>query len=263
MAKRYSWPGTSMAICKYTNKKILDAAKTCSSKREFRSKFNGEYQAAHRKKLIDKACAHMVALGSLSKRYNYSILFDDGSVYTGISFNVAKRISRHKNGFLHKKMMENSYTVFIHGDIKEPKEAANDEALILKEIYSSGATVLNRIKAGGLGGCFKKWSRPKIIEVAKKCASTKEFEHNYPGAYLAASRHGMLKSGELDFLRKFKRHKNEDIFKIAKNFKTRVSFKKQHRKEYDIAWKRGILDDVCSHMQYVCKPKRGTNDSLA
>jgi predicted GIY-YIG superfamily endonuclease len=247
-------------MSKYTVEKILSAAALCSSKKEFRSNFNGEYQAAHRLKIMDQASAHMSPLGNMAKRWNYSILFDDGSVYVGLSFDVNKRIKSHSLGHLiGDKMSENSYTVFTHGGLKSEVDASIDEILLVEHLRASGYKVLNKIKAGGVGGYFKKWTTEKIKKAAMSCSSTMEFSKKFRGAYVAASKRGMLKAGEFDFLRDNKRHLNEDIFKIAKRFKTRISFQKQSRKEYDIAWRRGILEQACAHMPYLCTPKKGEN----
>jgi hypothetical protein len=51
-----------------------------------------------------------------------------------------------------------------------------------------------------------------------------------------------------------KKYTDEQIAEEAKKYKTRGEFQKNSSSKYNIALQRGLLDEICSHMNYICKP---------
>ena len=55
---------------------------------------------------------------------------------------------------------------------------------------NSGWNILNKVKAGGLGGNYNKWSKEKVFETALKYNKATEFKYSKDGAgYCYAVRH--------------------------------------------------------------------------
>ena len=94
--------------------------------------------------------------------------------------------------------------------------------------------------------------------IAKKCKRRSEFQEKYKTEYHWAWRHGLLEKfcvhmpeKHQDCVWTFEKLKN-----AASKFKKRGEFQKNNFLAYILAYNRGILDDVCSHMP---KPRSWIN----
>lgn len=98
---------------------------------------------------------------------------------------------------------------------------------------------------------------------ASKYETRSEFQNKDNSAYQIAKKRGILNkicshmpSRNLLFGSKNPRFKYTDnrLMKTALKYKTKVDFLNNSRKEYNVAYLRGILDKICAHMiEYSCK----------
>lgn len=187
--------------------------KKIASKYETKADFQRNNQSIYNKSLkqgwLDSICKHMKYTGNLHSRAIYAYEFSDKSVYVGLTYNYNQRALRHqtdprspvyrkiKAGIKFKLVQDNEWFSADKIKIEEEKRIQN--------YRKRNFTILNKAKAGGLGGNSIKWTA-------------------------------------------------ENLKRTALKYKKRVDFQKHDRTAYTVAWKKGLLDKLCAHMQ----PKRGT-----
>ena len=77
-------------------------------------------------------------------------------------------------------------------DFLPQSEAAELETKFIKRFEAEGYELLNRAKAGGLGGIDIKWTNDAILKDARKYKTVMEWANAPGGAYAAASKKGIL-----------------------------------------------------------------------
>ena len=114
-----------------------------------------------------------------------------------------------------------------------------------------------------------KWDFNKIHELALKCTFRSEFKTKYLYAYRAAIRLKILddicshmpKRKDISGVNNpFYSWTNDQLRLEALKHNTRDSFRKNCNNAYQVAFRRGILDEICSHMEYTHYP--WTNEEL-
>lgn len=95
----------------------------------------------------------------------------------------------------------------------------------------------------------KMWTKECILEEALKYSGRKAFRLGSSGAYAAAKRIGIFELACKHMLSQSKSLTIEEIKQSAQNCESRVEFQRRYKSYYDAARARGILDEVCSHMQ--------------
>lgn len=112
---------------------------------------------------------------------------------------------------------------------------------------------------------IKKWNLESIKKEAEKYQRRSDFQNGNRGAYISARRQGLLDIVSIHMKKPAtKKYTDEEIFKIAKKFKTRSEFSK-NSKAYASAFFRGkeFLDKVCAHMTSVKKVLKHTKETVA
>lgn len=93
-----------------------------------------------------------------------------------------------------------------------------------------------------------KWTKEKIIEIAKLCTTKSEFTKNYGGAYNAARRLGIFEEVCVHF-KAINKHWNEKQVSIeALKYSNRRDFKNNSRRAYEAAVRKGI-EKFTGHME--------------
>lgn len=111
----------------------------------------------------------------------------------------------------------------------------------------------------------KKWTLEKLQAEAGKYTRRVDFQSGSVGAYLSARRQGLLDTLCTHMQEPAtKAYTDEEIFEIAKKFKTRSEFQK-NSKAYSAAFSRGkdFVDKVCAHMTSVKKVQKHTKETAA
>lgn len=95
------------------------------------------------------------------------------------------------------------------------------------------------------------WSLETVREEAQKYSSRVEFQKGSPGAYNKALREGIVAELIPDT---FSRWTKEAVALEAQKFSNRRSFYTKHVKAYRAAQFLGVLDEICSHMEFLHIP---------
>lgn len=153
---------------------------------EFCVKDERYYEVARQRGWLDDICGHMVFVGGKYKRLVYVYEFEDKTVYVGLTGNDIKRSYSHSTSdkspvYRHqqqtalipvKKIMTDGYV-----DAEDAKRIEHDTIENYKVL---GWNVLNKLRAGGLGGTDIIWTEEKIKETISKYTHESELRKNEP-----------------------------------------------------------------------------------
>lgn len=180
----------------WTENNIRLEASKYKTKTEFQNNCSTAYGKARQLNIIDDL--GFESIGSISKRCIYAIEFEDDSVYIGLTYKFEKRIHDHFNDFSRKssareylelnpslRYIPRQLTDYLDRD--EASFAEREYVCLYKE---EGWNILNKAKAGGLGGNYNKWSKEKVLQAASRYSKAIEFKYSKDGAgYCYAIRH--------------------------------------------------------------------------
>lgn len=180
------------------------------------------YQASLKLNILDEVCVGLERSNDLNRRCIYLVSFSDNYIYIGLTCNYERRINEHLRGISSNtilsqpvynhilltgltpefKLLHDYTDVDIVGFL-ERKEIDNYKKL--------GYNILNKAKAGSLGGTILKWSLDACLDESIKYKSLSEFSKTNRGCYSACSRHKYKGNVHLSnlpdkFLSKFKEH---------------------------------------------------------
>jgi len=239
--------------------KLMMTAKPFKSRIAFQRENRRAYQAAQSRGLLDIVCEKMEKQGSLFWRIIYAFEFTDKkSVYVGLTCNTNKRyhehVSKDGRGTVNEYIKENSEVNFefkILSDFIDKGEAAELEAKTIDRYRNSGWTILNKAKAGGLGGTFIKWDLELCKSEALRYQTRGAFKKGSKRAYDVARKHVWYEqiTQHMIYINKPKGFWSfENCLAVAKTCVSRSKFKRKYEGAYDAAWKSGWLELCCQHM---------------
>jgi predicted GIY-YIG superfamily endonuclease len=194
----------------WTYEKLKAEAFKYKSKKEFSEKNSGAVSTAKKMGIWDEITSHMETLGSLYERAVYAWEFPDKSVYVGLTFNLSLRASQHLDE--EGKTQVSKYIkqtklvpVFVLvSDFVDQKDAQNLENCTIEEYKTKGWNILNKVKAGGLGSCRRKWTYDTLKDEASKYDNVADFKKYSYSAYVSAQKYGFFKELTKDMTRKVK-----------------------------------------------------------
>jgi predicted GIY-YIG superfamily endonuclease len=235
----------------WTKEKCHEIALTCNTRHEFRLKSGGAYSAAHKKKWLDDICAHMKRVGNRYLRCIYSYEFSDNHVYIGLTYDMTKRDYRRKlNKFdqvtKHIKLTNLTPIIKQLTEYLPINEASELERHYVEEYKTNGWQVLNKKKAGDVGGRNNIWSFESVKEVALKHKKRNDFSKNERGAYGVACENKWLDTicGHMTEGNKPKNYWTYELCNIeALKCKTRTEFRLSSRMAYEASLNNGWIDD--------------------
>ena len=172
---------------------LLEAVKY-RTRTEFQNGSPSAYSKSLNMAWLDIVCPHMQVAGSKYLRALYAYEFSDKTVYVGLTYDYRERHNQHlvSKRTVGLKLRSTQFN-YVRLDEWMSKDAAITAEQNLVETYSSqGWIVLNRIKAGGLGGTTRKWFRHACLHEARKYSSRSKFMLQSSGAYEASIKHGWL-----------------------------------------------------------------------
>lgn len=233
----------------YTREILADFASQYESRWEFQQKESGAYQAAFNRGLLDEICQHMKVVGSRKKRCIYEIVDHERKiVYVGLTYNIQRRRGGHMNN---KKIIESfGYEFKMHQitDFLNVEDAVIAEANFIEIYRLKGYTVLNKVKAGGLGGNNKKWTKQKVWKIAKQASSRKEFQKIANGAYQAALANNWMDEVCSHMIPKQKPagywDNKETTFAEASKYSKMKDFERNSGSAYNACRRNGWVDEV-------------------
>jgi predicted GIY-YIG superfamily endonuclease len=232
------------AYTEWTKDMVWKEALNYKTRSEFQDNNGAAYQAAQKNGWIDDVTSHMERLGNLYKRIVYVYEFPDNSVYVGLTLNKTDRDMRHKQKpksavYQHIKKTNLIPTLkYISDDYIDAEDARNQERCTIEEYKSKGWNVLNKAKAGGLGGCAKKWSKDEILRMAKEFDSPSKFKDRRSSAYNAAKRNGWLDEVTKHMVNKKIKWTDDMIMSQLSNYDSVGDLRNSNPKLFAVAFRR-------------------------
>lgn len=240
----------------WTYDTCLAAAKKCSSKTEFITKYPGARHRAYLEGWMNDYSWFVTPTIQPHIKNDYVVYsyedIDNKTVYVGLTVNIKTRHRCHKNGEMKqgKRVYDTlaKYYQSINKEIPFPTIKMNDLSATDAQYYENwyieaykknGWNVLNICKTGekssSIGGTYLKWTYDECKKEADKYARRTDFQKNSGGAYSAAYKYGWLD----DFFEKTQHKKGywtkERCFEIAKECRTRNDFNKINPTAYNVA----------------------------
>lgn len=163
-------------VNRYTEEELAAVAAKYDNFNDFHNNELWAYRAIQNRGLLDKLCGHFKRRGSLVRRKIYVFTFSDGYAYVGLSLNPEKRYLQHtKRGkhpsavYKHIQKTGAEYKFSVLTDWLDIDSASKMEDFYIKQYAAEGWKMLNKSRAGALGGQMSKLYRDKAIktEVAK------------------------------------------------------------------------------------------------
>ena len=250
--------------------RVLEAAKQCKTKMEFKRRFGGAFNAAFRYGWIDEACEYFsktIKYIDLNAKihcvYVYEIS-DFKTCYVGRTTNLHNRDLSHRRGRKHHDgsiTYDGLYTFCKSKEIEIPKpiikeEELNGEESLIKEDYwtnwyrENGWNVLNIAKTGRLSdslGAIKKWDYNSCKEFCKDYTYKSELKKANYTCYTTCLKNGWFEEfGILDKKNIPNGYWNikENCIKEAKKYSSKSRFIIHSMGAYRGALRNGWLDEI-------------------
>jgi hypothetical protein len=232
-------------------------AKKYKSRVDF-SKHNGSaYQYALKEKFLDEICEHMPILGNLYKRMIYAYEFPDKHVYVGLTYNEQKRKYEHlyeKKGPVSKHIEKTKQKPIYKklSNFEEVEVAKKLEQSYINQYKSLGYKLLNRSKAGALGGNKTFWTKEECQKVANDFKRKRDFAKHpdYGGAYNAAIKHKWLDEICSHMTDGNIRWNKELCINEAKKYNSKTQFQKNSGGAYNYASRNKLLEEIYLLMKW-------------
>jgi hypothetical protein len=127
--------------------------------------------------------SHMKYKTSAVNRYIYAFEFSDNNVYVGLTFDLNKRRHAHltqSDSAVYRYIQKNknyTFKVITNNPVDFKKAGAIEEETI-NNYKNKGWNILNKARAGGLGGSKKYWTYNKCKKRALEFTSMSDFYKN-------------------------------------------------------------------------------------
>lgn len=238
----------------WTIEKILEVYDQNMTVGEFAKKHNSAYNAAFRSGFLKDLKFKKV--GSKFKRCIYAIEFKDKSVCVGLTYNFETRIYDHFNhktkiSSARKYHIENpglKYECIQLSEYIEYERSGLEESSIIDIYKSDGWKILNKAKAGGLGGFSENyWDKAKSMEAALKYDRPTDYSKSIDrGGYKYAAKHNFLHELIYKKNRLIKRKWNKElVLEVVKNYSNHKELSlSDDRGAYDYARKNNFLKEL-------------------
>lgn len=237
-----------MAKVTRTLEECRNEALRYKTRTEFQRKNKAFYLYAFRRGWLDSICSHMGQQGSREYRYVY-VIENETHIYVGITYNIAKRRRAHRANDKMVSIFGKDLELIKISCLLPKHEAAELERYVAESVTDK--ILVNKIKAGGLGGSVIKWTEEKLIGETLGYTRISHFRKDKPHVYAMFHRKGML--GKLRQLMTSNKTPNgtltfERCKSVAAKYSTRSDFKYKSPKEYDAACRNKWLSEITSHM---------------
>lgn len=232
------------------------------TKDEFRIGNSSAYLAAHRRGWIDEICSHMKRAGNRFHKIIYAYEFPDKAVYIGLTFNINNRQlhrDRDDRDAVTKYIKKSKLNPIIKllTDYISVDEAIKAESRYIKKYELQGWKILNKAKAGAIGGNIIKWTFESCKLEALKYKSRKEFKEKNSRAFSTVYKnhwHDEICSHMAYLKTPDGSWNKEACCKEALKYISRKDFALGSPGAYQAARKNQWRDEICSHMVIKQKP---------
>lgn len=242
----------------YSKEECAKEALKYQTKTEFMEKAKTYYSHAIKGGYINEICKHMKKLGSPEKRAIYVFEFEDNYAYIGLTLNLERREKEHrtdKKSSVYKHMqisgVQPKFKVLT--EYLPKKKAAQKEDDTILEYLKKGWFILNKKRGGDLGSKSRKYTKKICRQIAMQYNDRTVFHKENLYFYNYIWHRGWLD----ELCAHMTRQKNgngywtkERCAEEAQKYKKRIQFQKGCLAAFSAAWKKGFLDEICSHMSY-------------
>ncbi len=230
----------------WTKEKCFELIKNCKSKTEFSKKNGSAAQYAKRNGFYEELVSGFDVKGDLYNRMIYAYEFSDNHVYIGLTYKESKR----KNEHLERGPVSNhSKKVNLKPNYKaltnyiDVKQAQIKEENFIEEYKKNGWILLNKSKAGALGGNKRIWTKEECKKVIKKFSSLKDLMNSekYNTVYQAVRKNKWQQELFAGLKHKTYWTQSQCIIE-ARKYNSRIQFMRKSGGAYNYAKKNGFLD---------------------
>ena len=234
----------------WSYEKCKELAMSCNSKLEFINHKGDAYGTSLRNGWLDDICSHFKPIGNLKKRCIYLYEFKNNIIYIGLTYDFEKRwINRLKNDKdIVKKYIDETGELpkrTILTEYLDANEASIKEGIFIKEYLDKGFILLNKAKAGSLGGKNKIWTYEVCMNESLKYETYKQLKDNNINCFSAIYKNNW-QSELLSHLKHVKKPNGfwneEECGKVASLCYSRTDFFKKYRSAYYSSIKNGWID---------------------
>ena len=177
-------------VKKYTEEEIKNVALSYDNRSDFKKDYPSYYNWVIANNKENEILKHLPRCGNQYKRCIYVYEFPKKTCYIGLTYNLKKRDYQHRNS--------TKSSVFLYCEenkikIPNPKqltdyinqtEASQKEIYFCEQYKQNGWNLLNKVKAGGLGGNRKeKLTKEYCKEIALLYKTRRELEINNKSVY--------------------------------------------------------------------------------
>jgi predicted GIY-YIG superfamily endonuclease/cytochrome c553 len=241
----------------WTDEMLKNEALKYKTRGEFQKNSNAAYLSAKNRGILDDICTHMERAGSKYLRYIYVYEFPDKSVYVGLTYNLNERNQSHttqptSSVYQHAKLIGFNPKMKSISELLDKDEAAEVENKMIEKYKSEGWTILNKAKAGALGGSTLKWTDDAIKNEISKYETLNDFIVKSPSAFNAAKKRGkdFLTDVTKNLIKVQIKLTDEELQDIASKYINKMDFIKNEPRAYSQAKRRGddIFNKITNHM---------------
>lgn len=249
----------------WTKDRCAELAATCSTRVEFQRNHNVAYVIAFRRRWLDDICTHMAPAGSRVRRFVYRIWSEaTREIYVGLTANPKRRYDMHRSRPRAdmRALMEGLHRFEVLTETAvEFDEAATMERRLIRDYAAAGWRVLNILPGGEAGGRFDpKWTMEALRTLAATCRTRAEMRAKSNGAYVSASRRGLIddlfrdhENGGLSKRRQRSGHWTlETLTEEAKRYTTRRAMRQGSQGAFVAAERLNLVDAIFAN-----HPKQG------
>lgn len=231
---------------------VVKVAEGYEYRMEFRKAAPGAYDYALKKGILDDVCKHMKIKGNFRLRKVYVYEFPEKTCYVGLTCDVNRRKGEHASeakSAVHQYIETSGveYKFIELSDYIEKELASELEERTRQQYKADGWKVLNRIKAGGLGGYVKyvSYTMDEMRTAVAKCISRTDFHDKYVSIYNYAKRNRLLDDLCRDLPNKYQpiaKWTEEELDRVVPQYPTVAMLIKHYYGAYLAIRKRGLLD---------------------
>ena len=224
------------------------------------------YSAASRYGWLDEITKHMKIRGDKYNRCIYSYEFADNHVYVGLTMNLDDRHAQHlrnysKNNSVVLEHIKKSGLIPILKQLTDYiiyDKASIEEGIILEKYRQNGWFILNKYKPGSLGASNMFYTFEKCKEILNSVKLLSEVYLKYPGLLIQCKKNNWFKDKISNLGRKKKANKywtKERCLEVALKYTTLKDFCRKDRTIYNVAMKKGFLEEITKHLIITKKGK--------
>lgn len=250
----------NVPVRKWTDETVIEASKQCKSAVEFRDRFSGAYDYAHKTDLW-KTFTWLKHNTDPNKRTYVIYAYEDivnKFVYVGLTNNIERRIKEHrkknyKNNIRKYDIVRQYFEDCCFG-VPEPKilqsgingfEAQELEDKFKMKYIEDGWNIINTGKTGkgtsSLGNLSYTYpTREECARIVSQCKGRKEVKTKHWRVYMTIYRNGW---DDL-FPPRMARQQKEDYIKLASRYKSRKDLIVNNIKLYKRIKSNGWIDEI-------------------